>query len=67
MKKGKMKKTALGFTVETDSNQNFIRIYQSDDCYIAISPDEVDAMISWLRQAKAEMNGEVKFDGVRGN
>jgi len=50
-----MKKIAYGFEVGTDNGN--IRISQEDaDRAILISPDEVDAFVLWLQQAKTELS-----------
>jgi hypothetical protein len=56
-----MKKTSHGFEIETDSDKDVIRISQSDEYCIIISPDEVDGLVSWLQRAKAEMRAEEVF------
>jgi len=48
-----MNKTTFGFTVETDHDSILIK-KDNDNQTVAITPHEVDLLISMLQEAKAE-------------
>ncbi len=40
--------------VDEDGEVCIAQVDMSEDCYVAIAPDDVDQLIDWLRQKKAE-------------
>jgi hypothetical protein len=47
-----------GFSIETNKEEDLIRISQGEEFCMIISPDEIDELASSLKKARAEIRGE---------